>query len=241
MGFQRKIALLSVLLFSTAWTQDEPRFQTTANAADVITPIGGKGIFGVGFYTETMYPIGRPFASDTGNAGGGNEDMRFQVPLGFGLEGSYGIGKQMEVALSVGFDYFKTQNFRGSTGTPPRKIYDEAKFRLIPIMGIFRYRWPRKYWAPEVEAGLGAALGSIEVTAYTAPRETVKASGPFYRGHIAAGPGFSWGDGASLHFHLGYGVNMLGSKTYALSNNYSVSQDSMLSGVFAKAFVKFYF
>lgn len=237
MGFQRKsIATLGLLLISTAWAQEGPRFQATANAADTITPIGGKGVIGVGFYTETIYPLSRPYKSESN---GVREEMRFQIPLGFGLEASYGINRNMEVSLTGGFDYFKTQNFREQVGA--LKIYDEAKYRLYPIVGIFRYRWPRKYWAPEAEIGLGAALGDITVTVYKNPRETQKSSGPFYRGHLAGGAGFSWGEGASLHFQVGYALNQLGKKTYNNSDNKPVEQDEYLQGVFSKAYLKFYF
>jgi hypothetical protein len=238
MGFNRKsIATLGLLLISTSWAQEAPRFQATANAADSVTPIGGKGVFGVGFYTETIYPMNRAFSSDTA---AGNQDMRFQIPLGFGLEASYGITRQMEIALSGGFDYFKTQNFR-TLGVGNTKIYDEAKYRLYPIMGLFRYRWPRKNWAPEAELGLGAALGDITVTAYKSPRESQKQSGPFYRGHLAVGTGFSWGEGASLHFQLGYAVNQLGAKTYTFADGNTTKQSGLMQGIFSKASLKFYF
>lgn len=239
MGFFRKgTATLGLLLISTAWAQETPRFQATANAADTITPIGGKGVFGVGFYTETIYPLNRPYSSDTVN---GREDMRFQIPLGFGIEASYGINRNMEASLTAGFDYFKTQNFR-DVGVGGTKIYDEAKYRLYPIMGVFRYRWPKKFWAPEAEIGLGAALGDITITAYKSPRETLKQSGPFYRGHIAGGTGFSWGEGASLHFQVGYAINQLGKKTYTFtSDGTTIEQQDYLQGVFSKAFLKFYF
>lgn len=232
------LATLGLLLISTAWAQEAPRFQATANAADSITPIGGKGVFGVGFYTETIYPMNRPYSSDTST---GNQDMRFQIPLGFGLEASYGISRQMEIALSGGIDFFKTQNFR-SFGVAGTKVYDEAKYRLYPIMGYFRYRWPRKTWAPEAELALGAALGDITVTAYKSPRESQKQSGPFYRGHLAVGSAFSWGEGASLHFQVGYAVNKLGEKTYTFtSDNNKTNQSEYLQGIFSKAALKFYF
>jgi hypothetical protein len=238
---QRKIVgLFLMFLIPAIWAEDEPRFQTTANAADVITPVGGKGVFGLGVYSETIYPLSKPFASDTA---GGHEDMRFQVPLGFGIEGSYGITKHMEVALSGGFDYFKTQNFRGvGPGPTPTKIYDEAKYRLFPVVGIFRYRWPMKSFTPEAEVGLGAAFGSIKITAYKNGRESVEQKGPFYRAHLAAGAAFSWGEGASLHLQLGYAVNQLGKKTYIYaSDKNTVTQQEYLSGVFTKAYLKFYF
>jgi hypothetical protein len=235
------VSLSSFLTLSSIWAQGEPRFQTTANAADVITPVGGKGAIGVGFYTETIYPLNRPYSSDTGSLGGGQEDMRFQVPLGFGLEGSYGFTRRIEGALSVGFDYFKTQNFRdfGAGGT---KVYDEAKYRLYPVMGIVRYRFPMKWMTPEIEAAVGAAFGSIKITAYKQPRESVEEKGPFYRGHLAVGTGFAWGEGASLHLQVGYAVNQLGKKTYTYaSDGYTVEQKDYLQGVFTKAFLKFYF
>jgi len=238
MGFHSaRIVSLGLLLISTAWAQETPRFQATANAADAVTPIGGKGVFGVGFYTETIYPLGSPYTSESE---GSRQDMRFQIPLGFGLEASYGISRNIEIGLSAGLDYFKTQNFR-EFGINGSKIYDEAKYRLIPIMGIVRYRWIRKGWAPEAELGLGAALGDITVTAYKSPRETQKQSGPFYRGHIAGGAGWSWGEGASLHFQMGYAMNKLGEKTFDNVDGKPVQQEEYLKGIFSKAFLKFYF
>ncbi|MEZ4815629.1 MAG: hypothetical protein R3A80_10555 [Bdellovibrionota bacterium] len=109
-------------------------------------------------------------------------------------------------------------------------------------MGIFRYRWPKKYWAPEAEIGLGAAFGDVTITAYKAPRETIKENGPFYRGHIAGGTAFSWGENASLHFQIGYAMNQLGKKTYTFpSDGTRVDQADYLQGVFSKALLKFYF
>ncbi len=240
------VLFTSFFLTQNTWAQgsEEPRFQATANAADTLSPIGGKGVFGVGFYSETLYLLSSPFSSDKGTAGGTRDTMRFQIPLGFGIEGSYGINRSMEAALSVGLDYFKTQNFRSKTGLT--KTYDEAKYRLIPIMGIFRYRWPKKFWAPEAEVGLGAAMGSIKITATTLNKESFESSGPFYRAHIAAGTGFVWGEGASLHVQVGYGMNQLGAKVYNYasggeSSGFSVQQEGMMQGVFIKSFLKFYF
>jgi len=233
--------MISLCFISAVVSQaDEPRFQATANATDNITPIGGKHVIGVGFYTETTYPLARPYASDTGASSGNSQDMRFQIPVGFGLEASYGITRKFEVAISGGLDFFKTSNLRQVTDKG-EKIFDEAKYNLYPIMGILRYRLPQKYWAPEAELGLGAALGTINITATKNPRETQTDSGPFYRGHLAVGTGFSWGEGASLHFQVGYAINRLGAKTYMDSTGYHVNQKDYLQGVFSKAFLSFYF
>ncbi|MEZ4815630.1 MAG: hypothetical protein R3A80_10560 [Bdellovibrionota bacterium] len=108
---RREIALLSILVMTIAWSDETPRFHTTANAADAISPIGGKHSIGVGFYTETIYPLSRPYSSDTAT---GKEDMRFQIPLGFGLEASYGISRHMEVSLTAALTILKHKTLETS-------------------------------------------------------------------------------------------------------------------------------
>lgn len=229
-------AVLSQLFASGLIAQEDKQFQITANSADIVTPIGGKGAIGFGFYAESMYPLSTAFqAQKTGSL----TDMRFQVPVGFGLEGSYGFTRSLEVALSAGVDYFESQAFISSP-SPGVKRYNIARFRMFPVSLIGRYRWPRKTWAPEVELGLGTAFGDIKVRDTQAGGSTLSKSGPFHRAHAAVGTGFSWAEGASLHFQIGYAMNMLGSKTYT-DGSFTVEQKGSMSGIFTKAFLKFYF
>ena len=224
--------------YAQNYGQSAPRFQTTADAADVVTPVGGKGVIGLGFSAETMYPVSKTFSGQKVN-GGSFEDMRFQVPVGFAVEGSYGFTRQIEGALSFGYDNFKTQEFVSQNAST--KTYEVAKYQLFPVMAIARYRWPKRGWSPEVEAALGAAFGSIDVRETTLSSVEQKLSGPFYRGHVSAGPAFSWAEGASLHFLVGYGFNRIGEHTYDLGAGKLVQQTATLHGVFTKAYLKFYF
>lgn len=222
------------------FAQSNQRFQATANAADVITPVGGKGVIGLGFYAESVYPISSVFSALT-KTGKGTEEMRFQVPVGFGIETSYGITRKIEAALSIGYDNFKTQQLIEDSGGAI-KTFNIAKFQLFPLMLVGRYRLPKKGWSPEAEAAFGAAFGSIEVRETTLGGKSFTQSGPFYRGHVAVGPGFSWAEGASLHFQVGYGFNRLGNRTYEnIATGMKVTQNGNMHGVFTKAFLKFYF
>lgn len=216
--------------------EKDKQFQVTANSSDVITPIGGRHVFGVGFYAESTYPLSSTFQAQKS---GSMTDMRFQVPVGFGLEGSFGITRSIELGVSAGVDYFETQQFIGLP-TPSTKRYNIARFRLFPVMLLARYRWPGKTWAPEVEIGAGTAFGDIKIRDTQQNGATLSKSGPFHRGHIAVGTGFSWADGASLHFQVGYGMNMLGSKTYT-DGSFVVEQKGTMQGVFTKAALRFYF
>jgi hypothetical protein len=164
--------------------------------------------------------------------------MRFQVPVGFGLEGSFGINNNMEVALNFGYENFKTQLCVDNC-TNDSKTFNIAQYKLYPLMGVFRYRMPRKSWSPEGEVALGTALGSIEVRETTLNGSTLTEKGPFMRGHLAGGFGFSWAENASLHFLFGYGFNQLGSKSY-ITNTMDVEQKNQ-QGIFSKAYLKFYF
>ncbi len=229
------IAILTLFAGLNAQAQNSPFFQTTANSADVLTPIGGHHVFGIGFYAESTYPLSSAYSARLPS--GSQEDMRFQVPVGFGLEGSFGINESMEVAASFGYDNFKTQQYIEGSGNS--KKFNIAQYNLYPLMGIFRYRMPRKSWAPEGEAAIGTALGSIEVRETSQNGVTLTDKGPFLRGHLAGGFGFSWAENASLHFLFGYGFNQLGSKSYD-GTTMHVEQKNQ-QGVFSKAYLKFYF
>jgi len=229
------IAILTLFAGLNAEAQNSPFFQTTANSADVLTPIGGHHVFGIGFYAESTYPLSSAYSA---SVAGSQQDMRFQVPVGFGFEGSFGINESMEVAASFGYDNFKTQLCVAKC-TQKEKTFNIAQYNLYPLMGIFRYRMPRKSWAPEGEAAIGTALGSIEVRETSQNGVTLTEKGPFLRGHIAGGFGFSWAENASLHFLFGYGFNQLGSKSYD-GNTMHVEQKNQ-QGVFSKAYLKFYF
>lgn len=232
---RQAIAILTLFVGLNAEAQTSPFFQTTANSADVLTPIGGHHVFGIGFYAESTYPLSSAYSAQLPS--GSQADMRFQVPVGFGLEGSFGINESMEVAASFGYDNFKTQQYIEGSGNS--KKFNIAQYNLYPLMGIFRYRMSRKSWAPEGEAAIGTALGSIEVRETSQNGETLTAKGPFLRGHLAGGFGFSWAENASLHFLFGYGFNQLGSKSYD-GNTMHVEQKNQ-QGVFSKAYLKFYF
>ena len=108
-------------------------------------------------------------------------------------------------------------------------------------MAVARYRWPMKGWAPEVEAAGGAAFGEINIRETTLNPGTFKENGPFYRGHLAGGVGFSWAENSSVHFLLGYGYNQLTAQSYISGTTMDVEQRTSMSGVFSKAYLKFYF
>lgn len=229
------IAILTLFVGLNAEAQTSSFFQTTANSADVLTPIGGRHVFGIGFYAESTYPLSSAYSARLPS--GSQADMRFQVPVGFGLEGSFGINESMEVAASFGYDNFKTQQYIEGSGNS--KKFNIAQYNLYPLMGIFRYRMPRKTWAPEGEAAIGTALGSVEVRETSQNGVTLTDKSSFLRGHLAGGFGFSWAENASLHFLFGYGFNQLGSKSYD-GNTMHVEQKNQ-QGVFSKAYLKFYF
>jgi hypothetical protein len=235
LSLRQVIAIFTLFTCFITQAQNSPFFQTTANSADLITPIGGQHVFGIGFYAESTYPLSSAYSALLPS--GAQQDMRFQVPVGFGFEGSFGINSSMEVAASFGYDNFKTQQYIDGDGNS--KKFNIAQYNLYPIMGIFRYRMPRKSWAPEAEAAIGTALGSIEIRETSINGETIKSNGPFMRGHLAGGFGFSWAENASLHFLVGYGFNQLGSKSYDGATMH-VEQKNQ-HGVFSKAYLKFYF
>ena len=235
LSLRKVISIFILFACLKTHAQTSPFFQTTANSADVITPIGGEHVFGIGFYAESTYPLSSAYSA---RVSGSQQDMRFQVPVGFGFEGSYGLNSSMEVALSFGYDNFKTQLCVADC-TLDTKTYNVSQYNLYPLMGIFRYRMPRKSWSPEGEVAAGTALGSIEVREVSDNGATIKSSGPFMRAHLAGGFGFSWAENASLHFLVGYGFNQLGSKDYD-GTTMHVEQKNQ-HGVFSKAYLKFYF
>lgn len=234
-SLRQVIAILTLFACFKTNAQNSPFFQTTANSADVITPIGGHRVFGIGFYAESTYPLSSAYSA---RVSGAQQDMRFQVPVGFGFEGSFGLSSSMEVALSLGYDNFKTQQYIQGSGNT--KQFNIAQYKLYPVMGVFRYRMPRKSWAPEGEVAVGTALGSVEVRDTNLNGSTIKSNGPFMRGHLAGGFGFSWAENASLHFLAGYSFNQLGTKSYVGNNDMRVEQKNQ-HGIFSKAYLKFYF
>jgi|GEM_PF-3461498 len=217
-------------------------FQPNSQALDYITPIGEKGSFSLGFFADSAFPLASAFQSKS-LITSKLEDMRKQVPVGFGVEAAYSLSNKLEIGLGVGFEFFETQQLSELTTTTNLRNYNILKYRFIPVTGLLRYRWPRKKWATEVELGLGAALGSITARSTDPATNEITNPGPFLRAHGAFGFAWSWAKNFSLHMQLGYAAQSIGEKTYALggTNNHEIKQSSMLNGIYSKGFLRYYF
>jgi hypothetical protein len=200
------------------------------------SPIGGKGIFSLGVYTETFAPIkSSTFSSSTA----GSQSMRYQVPVSLGAEVSYGFSERYEAALTAGYERFETQQFTG-LDTLNNKRFDILQYSGFPVMGIFRMRWNKTHWAPEMEAGAGALIGKIKTRSTQLNSTELEKKGPFIKGHISAGSGFEWGEAYTLHLHLGYSLTNLGDQVYKTAS-YSLSQSKFHHGVFFRALLRYQF
>lgn len=240
-GISRLSLGLGILVFSSAYThaQSKVNFLPTANSSDYITPVGGDGSFSLGVYVESTFPISSAFSTYDSN--GKQTNLRYQVPVAFGFELAYGLSKHFELGLGVGYDSFEARQLVRETGTT--KVYNDLRYRFIPIVGLLRYRWSAgKRWSPEIELGAGASMGSITVSQTTNSSTNDKVNKTYLRGHLAAGAGYAWATDFSLHFQLGYGVQKLGEEAYDVqSPDGIVEQKSLFHGVFAKGFVRYYF
>ncbi|NCN27363.1 hypothetical protein GW915_07285 [bacterium] len=202
-------------------------------------PIGGKRAFTLGVYSETFIPMGNTFRTQTQT----DQSMRYQVPVSFGLEASYGLSDQFEIALAGGYEHFATQQYTGidSSASATTKQFDRISYRFFPILAIIRMRWGNKNWAPEVQLAAGASLGSIKASSTVLNSKDETKSGPFLKGHASAGYAFSWAEDYSVHFHVGYGVNQVGAHTYESDTSYIVSQSSLHHGVFIRGWARYHF
>jgi hypothetical protein len=199
-------------------------------------PVGGDGIFALGIFTETFTPISSgSFESRTA----GQQSMRYQVPVSFGLEATYSFTKSLEAGLSGGYERFETQQFTGRD-TLNNKQYDVLQYKGFPVLGLIRMRWQQETWAPEVEVAGGAILGKIKTRSTQLNAAKLDKSGPFYKGHVSVGSGFEWGEDYTLHFHLGYAMTKLGEHTYA-GGNYTITQKNFHHGIFFKGLVRYQF
>ena len=234
---QIKILTLALLAHQSSllWAQEFnflPSFEPEASAP----PIGGDGIFSLGVYSETSVPIGSTFKTFTQTD---NQSMNFQMPIGFGLEASYGLSNRIELAITGGYERYETKQFTGFDASTIKQ-YDRIGYRLFPAMAIVRMRWGRNNWAPELQVGAGAAFGTIEARSTIVGSETTSTTGPFFRGFASAGYAFQWAEGYSIHFHVGYTASQFGNQTYQTSF-YTISQQSLHHGVYFRGWARYHF
>ncbi len=238
---------LTAILISAPCFSQSVKFRPQKAEKQEYSEIGGRGVVSFGIYTETVIPFKSSFATRSAaslpTVVANNTDFRYQVPVGFGVDLSYGLTEQIEIGVAAGFELFETQQLisEDNTAGGPTKQFDRIKARFYPVTGIFRYRFIQKRWAPEIEVGIGGAFGSIEVKSTITTEPTLKEDAFYLRGHLAAGAGFSWANNASVHFQAGYSLTQLGAKTYDSGANLVVDQSESFQGIYAKGFVRYHF
>lgn len=243
---------------SFAWAQEEgdeyPVFSgknsNTVNLFPVardeaeLEPVSQPGRVSLGLALNSLYPMGEPFAVTVRNKA--TRSLDFQVTTGVSLELGYSVSPKFELGLSAGYEAYSAQldlaNNGGDIVNTP--LINRTKLRQFPILLIGRYKLKNLGFSPEFEAGAGMGLGKISVSSSDLNTKGVSESMNSLRGYGAAGAGFSWQDGTSLHMHLGYAYNRLGSGEYPIKSgtvtNSVITQTSM-SGIYFKGMMRFNF
>jgi hypothetical protein len=104
MGIHRSLALLALAL-SLAAQAKNPTFSPAAESVEEAVDVSHKGAFASGFYFNSLYLMNNPFR----NGLSGEQDFRFQVPLGFGVEASYSPTPSWDVGLNGGYEQYSTR------------------------------------------------------------------------------------------------------------------------------------
>ncbi|MBP7843926.1 MAG: hypothetical protein KA116_03860 [Proteobacteria bacterium] len=211
-------------------------FMPSITAEAPPSPIGGKGVFALGTYSETIVPFSsNAFESKTT----GSQAMRYQVPVALGVEATYGLTQSIELGIASGYQRFATQQFTGRD-TLNNKQYDILQYSGFPVLGIVRMRWQRVNWAPEIEIGAGALIGKVQTRSTQLNIAKLQKDGPFWEGHASVGSGFEWGEDYTVHFHVGYGGVKLGQASYKTSS-YNIEQKNLQHGLFFKGLARYQF
>lgn len=226
MGTQKiKFLACLSLLSGSVFAASEVRLQPTAPTPEVVGRIGSSGSWAASLGVRSIVALKSPFKSIDGTI---TSNFRFQTSTGFGLEISHTITDNYELGVATGF---MTYEARSNNRDLDYTQFETVRVRQFPIEVIGRYRSNVPGWAPEAEAGLGFGFGSIRMTSTNVSFGTINEGLNFLKGHLAAGFGYPWSDDVSFHLKGGYGIEALGSKTYAASSGISI-QRSAISGVF---------
>ncbi|MBS1985433.1 MAG: hypothetical protein JST16_14805 [Bdellovibrionales bacterium] len=234
MRFKALWVMTTGLLATSSFAASNVRLQPVAQSQAEAESIGGDTPWALSLGIHTVAPLSTPFALDGNN-------FRYQTSNHFALEVSYRLTSEWEVGVASGYEIYETR--RGDNDSAAGEVkpskYTAASLSQFPVEGIVRYRMPGTGWVPEAEAGLGMGFGTLEVSSTNTSDTKSNQSVHALRGHVAAGAGFPWNDGISLHAKLGYAFEAWGSDTVKTGSGNAFSTGdvthSSLSGFFAGA------
>ncbi len=216
----------------SARAQSTPRYMTSEEDVSELDVVKLKDRASVAFQLYSVVPSSRPFQAVQGSQ---VEAFRYQISGAFGAEFAYRLTTNMDLGLSVAYELFESRVEQGAASTE----FSDARMKLFPVMAVARWQWPRTFWSPEAEVGLGLGIFNMTVDSTNLSQDTVTDSSTSLLAHAAGGLSLAWLDNTNLGVMLGYRYMMLGKKDFPASI-FDIRRGS-LSGVYAKATLRYHF
>lgn len=231
------LSLLTVLVFGgaegSARAQSAPRYMTSSEDVEELNVVNLRERLSVGLQVYSVVPASRPYQAASSS---GTTAFRYQASGAFGLELGYKLRTGFDLGLSAAYELYESRIQQAGTQTE----FNIARMKLFPVVATARWQWPRQFWSPELEAGVGMGIFNMSLTSTNLAHAEVPDSSTSLLAHAAGGMSVAWLDDTNLGILLGYRQMFLGAKAFPISNDVTINRSS-LSGFFAKATLRHQF
>lgn len=226
-------ALCSSLFFAAeAKSQEAPRFIVSQEDRSELDLMDFQERLSFGLQLYSVIPQSRPFQAIDGSSA---TAYRYQISGAFGVEVFYKFTSNLDLGVSAAWESYESRLTQSGSTTE----IQTANMRMFPIEAIAKWQWARGVWAPELEAGLGMGFYKTTLTSTNLAQSKVEDSAAAFLGHVAGGVSLAWMDSTNIGIGLGYRMMFMGQQDFD-ANIVTIRRTSM-SGLFAKANLRYHF